>query len=123
MSASEQQKYGKFEVVRGDLYAQPRRWNRRPAATGFSTAEYDLDRDMHDLFTALVSVDGTVPSRAIQQVREHQQWPWRVFARRLREAVEAGVPTTQLYEITHRFNQYVAQLAARRSTPFRKGAA
>ena len=64
-----------------------------------------------------------VPSRAIQQVREHQQWPWRVFARRLREAVEAGVPTTQLYEITHRFNQYVAQLAARRSTPFRKGAA
>lgn len=76
------QKYG---IVRGGRYG------RRPSATAFTTSEFRLDREMVAVFAALESESGTVPSRAIQEIREGNQKPWRYLARRFREARLAGV--------------------------------
>lgn len=123
MSSAGSGNYGKFEVVRGDLYAKRIPPNRQPVTSSFTTAEFDLDRDMMGLFAALEGEDGTVPSRGIQEVREGRQRPWRYIAKRFAEALDAGVSVPAIYEITHRLNQYVAARAARRSQPHRGRAA
>lgn len=100
--------FGTLEVVPGGQYAQRR--NRGRAAMGFTTTEFNLDRDMRTLFAALEGEDGTVPSRSIQAVREGERHPWRMMARRFREARRANVPPAKLHEIAHRMTQYIAAL-------------
>lgn len=103
-----------LRLERGDLYGKPRKFERR-AAMAFTTAEFDLDRVMHDAFCALEGEDGTVPSRGIQEIRQHRQRPWRFMGRRLREAVNAGATEAQLHEVVHVLHQYVTRLYAKRA--------
>lgn len=85
---------------------------KKSAAMSFSTAEFDLDRMMHDVFCTLTGADGNVPSEGVQEIRERRQWPWRVIARRFREARDAGVPASQLDEVIHVLQQYRVRLYA-----------
>lgn len=110
MATNDEKKYGKLSVVRGTLYGRAHAANRQRAATGFTTAEFRLDREMHDVFCALHAEDGSVPSRPIQEIREHRQHPWRMIARRFREAALANVPEHQLDEVIHVLQQYKASL-------------
>jgi hypothetical protein len=104
-------KYGnRLSVVRGDLYGKPRQYNRQRAAVGFTTAEFRLDREMHEVFCAFTAEDGVVPSRAVQEIREHRQHPWRVIARRFREARKAGVPLEQLHAVINVLHAYAREL-------------
>lgn len=105
----------KLTLVKGGLYGTPRGGRKKKgAAMAMTAAEFRLDQQMHSAFCALNAPDGTVPSEGVQLIREHRQWPWRVLGRRLREAVNAGVTSGQLYEITHELNLYIAYLLRER---------
>lgn len=69
-----------------------------------------LDREMHGAFTAVRGADGCAPSRAFYEIRRHSQHPWRLIARRVREARAAGAPREQVKEITRVLEQYIDQL-------------
>lgn len=72
--------------------------------------QHTLDREMHGAFTAVRGGNGCVPSRAFYEIRRHSQHPWRLMARRVREAMAAGAPREQVKEIAHVFEQYIDQL-------------
>lgn len=99
-----------LSLVQGDQWGKPRRPKQQRAAMTFTTAEFTLDREMHDVFCAMQDESGDVPSRGVQDIRQHLQHPWRVIARRFREARKAGVSAAQLYEVTHVLNSYIASL-------------
>lgn len=69
-----------------------------------------LDREMHGVFTTIHGVDGCVPSTAFYEIRRHRQHPWRLLARRVREARAAGAPREQVKEIAHVLGAYIDQL-------------
>lgn len=71
---------------------------------GFSLA---LDRAMHEAFVRLTNPNGVVPSRGVQEVREHRQMPWRVLARRFYELRQARVPREQAKEIVRTLDRWV----------------
>jgi hypothetical protein len=117
MKSDDGRKYGSMELLQGGA-VRPR--YRALVVTTFTTADFDLDSDMKDLFVAMEGEDGSVPSRAIQEIREGRQRPWRYLARRGCEAINAGTPLSRLYDMTHRLNQYFAQKAAARRAPRRR---
>ena len=119
MSADDSKKYVKPQVkqmgvVRGALYGRPHEFAKK-SSMGFTTLEFELEREMHAVFCAMEGEDGTVPSRGVQDIRQHSQHPWRVLARRLREAHAAGVPKHQLHEVVHVLQQYVTRLGVPRA--------
>lgn len=119
MSADERKKYVKpqvkqLRIERGALYGKPHRFTKK-AAMGFTTLEFELEREMHAVFCAMAADDGNVPSRGVQDIRQHSQHPWRVLARRLREAHAAGVPKHQLREVMHVLEHYVMRLGVPRA--------
>ena len=107
-------KYRKLGLVRGDQYGKPRRFSKK-ADMSFTTAEFTLDREMHDAFAAMEAEDGTVPSIGVEDIRRHRQHPWRVIARRFREAHAAGVSKAQMYEVVHVLQVYIARLGTERT--------
>ena len=100
-----------MSVERGALYGK-RPAKKKSAAMQFTTAEFKLENEMHTVWVALNTPSGTVPSEGIQMIRERRQWPWRVIARRFREARNAGVPASQLDEVIHVLRQYRERLYA-----------
>lgn len=102
MEDVEGRKYG-FRVVRGGRYA-------KGLTVGAGPDVHRLDHDMQAAFAALEAVDGTVPSRGVQEIREHRQRPWRVLARRFRECREAGVPFDQAVGIVRALERWVGAI-------------
>jgi hypothetical protein len=108
MSGQGGEKNGNLTVERGGLYGRPRHY-RQPAPM-VTAVDFQLDREMQTVFAALHAEDGTVPSRGIQEIREGRQWPWRMIARRFREAAVANVPESQLDEVIHVLQQFKCSL-------------
>lgn len=69
-----------------------------------------LDREMHSAFTVIHGEDGCVPSTAFYEIRRHRQHPWRLLARRVTEARQAGAPKEQVKGIVHVLEHYIDQL-------------
>ena len=101
-----EQKYGAFRVVRGGQYGQPRQSRVR------LPIEHQLDRHMRDAFIAMLADDGTVPSRGIKAVRNDEQWPWRIIARRIIEARERNVEQSAVLRIAHVLEGFIRHLYA-----------
>ena len=120
MTADGERKNGKLALVRGGLYGRARAFNRQPVPADMP-ADFQLDREMRTVFAALHAEDGTVPSRGVQEIREGRQWPWRVIARRFREARLANVPESQLDEVIAVLVSYKCSLY--RDVPHRDHAA
>lgn len=89
-------KYRNFEVVRGGL--SPLRGRRRGRRMR-TAAEIVLDHELRTAFVAIEGRAGTVPSEGIQKIREGEQHPWRVLARRLVEAHAAGASHAQVRRV------------------------
>lgn len=90
METAGQEKNGNrgLQLHRGDRYARFRQ--QRVEVTG--PEFFKLDTDVQAAFAAMEDAAGNVPSRGVQEIREHRQRPWRVLARRFRECRDAGVP-------------------------------
>lgn len=58
--------------------------------------EIELDDRMRAQFQRCVGRHGTRPSRAVQEICEGRQAPWRKNAIRVLEMVEDGVPTPDI---------------------------
>lgn len=69
-----------------------------------------LDREMHGVFTGIHGDNGCVPSTAFYEIRRHRQHPWRLLARRVREARAANAPREQVKAIVHVLEQYIDKL-------------
>ncbi len=107
VSTEAAQKNG-FRVERGGQYGRPLR--RRVEVSG--PEFHRLDMDVQAAFAALEDAHGHVPSRGIQEIREHRQWPMRVIARRFRECRDAGVPLQQQLAVVHVLEQWVRNINA-----------
>jgi hypothetical protein len=106
MSSEDANKYGRMQVVRGG--------RGRKHAPCRSRAELTLDSRMVERFKAVKTPDGRVPSRAIQEINEGRQAPWRTTARRVIEMVQEGVPVevikaAAVYEMERFVDELVAQ--------------
>lgn len=112
MSADDRKKYVKPQVKR--LRVERGRYARK-AAMSLTTLELELEREMHTAFCAMTTEEGSVPSRGVQDIRQHSQHPWRVLARRLREAHAAGVHKQQLHNVVRVFEHYVDRLGQPRT--------
>ncbi len=108
--SSEAAKKNGFRVLRGGQYGRPQK--RRVEVSG--PEFHKLDMDVQAAFAALEDSDGHVPSRGIQEIREHRQWPMRVIARRFRECRDAGVPLHQQLAVVHVLEQWVRNINADR---------
>lgn len=93
-----------FRVVRGGQYAR----RNRVEITG--PEFWKLDASMHETFVALEDASGRVPSRGIQEIREHRQRPWRVLARRFRELRDVGIPKHEALRVVRTLEQWVSDL-------------
>lgn len=76
-------------------------------------SDWELDREMKDAFVAMYGEDGSVPSEAIYDIRRGRQAPWRVLARRIREARAMGVPKEQVHAVVHVLEGYVESVYAK----------
>lgn len=103
MSKEAAEKNG-FRVVRGGQYGK----RRRVEVSG--PEFHKLDICVQAAFAALEDASGHVPSRGVQEIREHRQWPMRVIARRFRECRDAGVPLQQLLNVCWTFEQWTRDL-------------
>lgn len=110
MSDSAEQEYGKpLKVARGDQYA------RRPER---SAAEIALDRRMRAAYARCQGADGTVPSRAVYDIRCGQQKPWSKTAKRAIEMFDAGVPVADIkVACALEVAEWIDELAAQRPDP------
>lgn len=97
-------KYGTLRLIRGGQYGKPNR--KRPP----SDKEKQLDSRMHGAFLRLVTDEGIVASRGIQEVREHRQAPWRILARRIWEAKQAGVPKGEVKAVLDTLGAWADEL-------------
>lgn len=86
MAGQRKQKYGQHEMDRR---------GRRGSAQR-TPAELRLDDRYRRAFCRLVTPEGRVPSRAVQEIREGKQAPWRPNARRVLELLDAGMATTEI---------------------------
>lgn len=106
MSEHDGGKYRKgLIVVRGDQWAARTVRDR--------DLERWLDRENHSTWCKAIGTDGTVPSEGIYEIRRHRQHPWRVEARREREAVLAGVEEAVFDELdfnARRFRERIREL-------------
>lgn len=84
------QKYGRGHLTIEDGGQTRRAFRLR------TREEVELDDRMRRRFMRCVGADGTVPSRAVQEIREGRQAPWRKSARRVIEMRDAGVPATEI---------------------------
>lgn len=100
----------RFSVVRGEQYARFR--NQKVEVSG--PEFYKLDTNVESMFIAMEDARGNVPSRGVQEIREHRHRPWRVLARRFRECRDAGVPLHQTIAVVHALEQWVRDLYERR---------
>lgn len=85
-------------VIRGD------QWAARTVRD--MDLERWLDRENHATWCKAVGEDGTVPSDGIYDIRRMRQHPWRVEARREREAVLAGVEEAVFEELDFNARRY-----------------
>lgn len=109
MRDNDRQKNGRLKLHRGGQYG-------RRAVHVRTGAELELDDRMRAAFARCQSERGTVPSRAVQEIREGRQTPWRNNARRAIEMLDAGVPVTAIKAaVALEMAQWVDDLAARRS--------
>lgn len=110
MSDAESRKYGQMRVERGGVDHRGRRRSMIRTA-----AEIALDERMRRRFARLVTPAGTVPSRAIQEIREGRQAPWRATARRVLEMMDAGVSTVEIKAVVlGETEEWIDELAAHR---------
>lgn len=85
-----------------------RRLGRRPGPVQLSAAQRELERDMRDIFVLLKTPDGVTPSRGIAAIIcAEGTTPWRTFATRLQEAIDAGVARHLVREAAQRFVAWV----------------
>lgn len=70
-----------------------------------------LSREMHSSFVAMRGADGRVPSDGIFDIRRNHRRPWKTLAKRLYEAVEAGVAPDQVAAVHFLLQRYA--IAAR----------
>lgn len=85
-----------------------RRLGRRPGPVVLSQAQRELERDMKDIFVLLKTPAGATPSRGIAAIIcAHGTTPWRTFATRLEEAIDAGVSRHLVREAAMRFVAWV----------------
>lgn len=96
----------RFSVVPGGQYARFRNTKIEVSGPEF----YKLDTDVQAAFAAMEDVSGTVPSRGVQEIREHRHRPWRVLARRFRECRDAGVPLHQSIAVVYALEQWVRDI-------------
>jgi hypothetical protein len=87
MNAKGPKKNGHLKVERGGRDIRGRR--RSSART---SVELYVDDAMRRQYMAVVTPRGTVPSRAIQEIREGRQAPWRGNVRRAIEMRDGQVP-------------------------------
>jgi hypothetical protein len=85
-------------VIRGD------QWAAR-TVRDFDLERW-LDRENHATWCKAVGEDGTVPSDGIYDIRRDRQHPWRIEARREREAVLAGVEEAVFEELDFNARRY-----------------
>lgn len=95
-----------LHVLRGHSTMRGRRRGRRV----LTAAELYLDREMQTAFVSWAGRTGTVPSEAVQKIREGLQHPWRVLARRFVEAHAAGVPLPIVLRIVRTLESWLRQL-------------
>lgn len=79
-----------LHVVRGGLYA-----SRPVRVTAKTVADWRLDEEMATAFAGITGENGTVPSKGIYDIRDRSQHPWRVLARRFKEARAAKAELDQ----------------------------
>lgn len=102
----------KYGLLRGGQYAQFRKVLVEVSGPEF----WKLDTDVQAAFAAMEDASGHVPSRGVQEIREHRQRPWRVLARRFRECRDAGVPLHRQLAVVHVLEQWVRDLNAGRES-------
>lgn len=102
----------KYGIIRGGQYAK-RAIARKVEVSG--PEFWKLDTDMQAAFTALEGSDGTVPSRGVYEIRAHRQRPWRVLARRIREARDAGVPKHRVIGVVRTLEMWIMDLYEKES--------
>ena len=81
-------KYGNLKLIRGGQYGR--------VVRARTAREIELDERMRSAYVRCVDRAGRVPSRAVQEIREGRQTPWRVPARRAIEMARAGVPADDI---------------------------
>ena len=64
-----------------------------------TSGEWALEREMKTVYAAIKGADGTSPSRGFYDIAEGRQTPWRIQARRILEAHDAGVHPDMLHAI------------------------
>ena len=111
MSSEDAQKYGNLKLEQGGGNVDRRGRRRSPVR---SRAELTLDGRMVERFRATVQANGKYPSRAIEQICNGEQAPWRTTARRVIEMVAEGVPVpvikaAAVYEMERFVDELVAQ--------------
>lgn len=92
-------------VVRGG-----QRFTSRTKAPVYS--DWKLDDEMLAAFEGWHGDDGTVPSRAVADIRVGQQRPWRYLAKRFREARAAGVAKENVLAVVRTLELFVDELFA-----------
>jgi hypothetical protein len=107
MSITAQQKYGNHPV---DQKGRRRAMRRTPA-------ELALDKRYRERFSRLTveSPEGKAPSRAIAEISEGRQAPWRPNARRVLELMDAGfAPDAIKAVINEEMDRWIDEQAAAR---------
>lgn len=108
MDGGQDEKNGKqLVLVREWDHWQQRTGGKRRALSLPVGAEHQLNRDMHYALVSVRGKDGRVPSRAVQDIREHRAKPWRTLAKRFWEMRAAGAPLEQALGILRTFEAWV----------------
>lgn len=88
------------QIIRGGQYGKRQR-------VEISGPEFwKLDTNMHAVFNAIQPRT----SRGIQEICDQRQWPWRVLARRFREARDGAVPMNQMLSAVYVLEMFVRDL-------------
>lgn len=87
---------GRLTLLRGGQYGAHR-----------ASAEVELERKMRAQFVRMRSEAERSPGRAYDAIAADEQHPWRVLARRIREARAAKVPRSAVQEMVDEIEQYV----------------
>lgn len=114
MDTSNIQKNEKLQLmIGGQSSIRGRRLGRRPGKSVLSHAARELEREMRDAFVLLKTPDGVTPSRGIASIIcADGATPWRAFARRLEEAIDAGCDRQLVREVAARFVAWVDRRVA-----------
>lgn len=99
MANTEDANYGKLTISDGGLAGARR-----------CSAEVSLERAIRARFVAMRGKNGKVPGRAFYEIACGAQNPWRVLARRIREARRQRVPREQVDGVIREIDNYVAAL-------------